>query len=71
MTFHELDFIFPFVVFGYGFVVTFVLNSPQLLTIAEERMSSELYQQLKARKAIGSICLLVGGLWALQNLWLS
>jgi len=71
MTFSELDFIFPFVIFGYGFVVTFIMNSPQLLTIAEERMSIELYQQIKARKALGAVCLVVGGIWSLQNLWLS
>jgi hypothetical protein len=70
MTFHEIDFIFPFVIFGYGFVVTFILNNPQLLTIAEERMSNELYQQIKGRKALGTLCLIIGGLWGLQNLWL-
>jgi hypothetical protein len=70
MNFDELDFIFPFVVFGYGCVVLFILNNPKLLALAEERMPDKLFQQIKARRAIGALCLIVGGLWSLQNLWL-
>ena len=71
MSYRELDFIFPFIIFGYGVIMIFVLNTPKLLTLAEERLSPELYQQFKTRRTLGLVSLVVGGLWALQNLWLS
>jgi len=71
MTYSELDFIFPFVIFGYGVVMCFVLNTPKLLTLAEERLSPELFQQFKTRRALGLVSLVVGGIWALQNMWFS
>jgi hypothetical protein len=71
MDYKDLDFFFPFVIFAYGAVMTFIFNTPKLLTLAEERLAPELYQQFKTRKALGTICLIVGGLWAMQNLWLS
>ncbi len=71
MTYRELDFIFPFIIFGYGIVMTFVLNTPKLLTLAEERLAPELLQRFKARRVLGFVSLFVGGLWALQNLWFS
>ena len=71
MSYRELDFIFPFVIFAYGVVMSFVLNTPKLLTIAEERLSPEAVQQFKTRRGLGLVSLIVGGIWALQNLWLS
>ena len=71
MTYQELDFIFPFIVFGYGALMTFVLNSPFLLKIAEEKFTYELNQQMKAHRGLALICLLVGSIWSLQNLWLN
>jgi hypothetical protein len=70
MNFKELDFIFPFVIFGYGGIVVFILNNPKLLALAEERMPHTLYEQIKARRPLGALCLIIGGLWSLQNLWL-
>lgn len=66
----RLDFLFPFVVLGYGAVMTLVLNSPLLSELAETRLPAALHQQLKAHRALGLICLVVGGFWSLQNLWL-
>jgi hypothetical protein len=71
MTYRELDFIFPFVVFGYGAVMCFVLNHPRLMALAEEKFTPEFTQTFKAKRALGLICLVVGGLWSLQNIWLN
>ena len=71
MGYRELDFIFPFVIFTYGVVMSFVLNTPKLMTIAEERLSPELFQQFKTRRTLGLVSLIVGGLWAIQTMWLS
>lgn len=65
----KLDLIFPFVVFGYGAIMTLVLNSPVLSGLAETRLPPQMHHQLKAHRGLGVICLVVGGLWSLQNLW--
>jgi hypothetical protein len=70
MTYKELDFIFPFVVLAYGALMTFVLNSPRLMQIAEEKFPTEMVQQMNMHRALGVVCLVVGGLWSLQNMWL-
>jgi hypothetical protein len=69
MTYKELDFIFPFVVLAYGVLMTFVLNSPQLMRIAEERFPTSLVQQMNMHRILGIICLVTGSLWSLQNIW--
>ncbi len=69
MTYKELDFIFPFIVLGYGAVMTFVLNAPKLMMLAEQKLPSEILQQMKMHRGLGIICLVVGALWSLQNLW--
>lgn len=69
MTYQELDFIFPFVVFAYGAVMTFVTNSKFLMEIAEKRFTPELHQQFNGHRNMGIVCLFVGALWSLQNLW--
>ncbi len=70
MSLKELDFIFPFVIFGYGFIATFIFNHPKFLALAEKRLPFEYHQQFRARRTLGAICLVVGGLWTLQNLWM-
>lgn len=69
MTPSQLDVIFPFVVFFYGALMTFVLNQPRLMAIAEERMPRSILDQMKGHRALALICLLVGFPWSLQNLW--
>ncbi len=69
MTYKELDFFFPFFVLTYGVLMTFVLNSPRLMQIAEERFPAPLYEQIQMHRGLGLICLLAGGFWSLQNLW--
>ncbi|MFP5518293.1 MAG: hypothetical protein ACLGGX_00185 [Bdellovibrionia bacterium] len=70
MTPEKIDYIFPFVVFFYGFLVVVVLESPALARLGQERMS-DAFQQLNKHKKLAWICFFVGGLWSLQNIWLS
>lgn len=70
MTPEKLDLIFPFVVLGYGAVMTLVLNSPLLSDLAEKRLPAAMRDQLKAHRGLGVLCLVIGALWSLQNIWL-
>lgn len=69
MTYKELDLIFPYVVFGYGLLMTLILNSEFLLKLAEERLPRQLYNNFMGHRVLGLVCLFVGSLWSLQNLW--
>ena len=71
MTYQELDFIFPFVVFGYGALMTFVLHMPMLMEIAEQRFPQQLLSQMKAHRNLAVVCLFIGFIWSLQNIWQS
>ena len=69
MTYQELDYMFPFVVFGYGFLMTMILNSEFFLEMAQTKLPPQLYTQFTNHRLLGAVCLVVGGLWSLQNLW--
>jgi len=69
MTYKELDFIFPFIVLAYGALITFVLNTPALIKIAEKRLNHDLLKQMNAHRQLAFVCLIIGGIWSLQNLW--
>lgn len=71
MTYKELDMIFPYFVFGYGLIMTLVLNTDFLLKIAEEKLPRTMYMNFMGHRYLGLICLLVGSLWSLQNIWYS
>ncbi len=66
----KLDLFFPFLVFAYGAIMTLVLHLRPLSELAETRLPPALGQQLKAHRGLGLLCLVVGGLWSVQNLWL-
>jgi hypothetical protein len=66
----KLDMIFPFVIFGYGAVMTLVLHLPVFYELAERRFPASLTQQIKAHRGLGLFCLIAGAFWSLQNLWL-
>jgi hypothetical protein len=70
MTPEKLDLWFPFIVFAYGAIMTFTLNHPTLQELAETRLPHAVAQQMKAHRGLGLICLAIGGMWSLQNLWL-
>jgi hypothetical protein len=69
MTHDQLDFIFPFIVFAYGAMMTFVLNNPVLMRLAADKFPPQLHQQMNAHRYLAIVCLVVGSLWSLQNLW--
>jgi hypothetical protein len=71
MQYHELDRIFPYVIFCYGLIMTFILNSEFFLKLAEEKLPRPLYLNFMSHRLMGFICLIVGGLWSLQNLWIT
>jgi hypothetical protein len=70
MTPDKLDLIFPFIILGYGAVMTVVLNTPLLSELAEQRLPHNITQQIKAHRGLGLFCLISGAIWSLQNLWL-
>jgi len=65
-----LDNVFPFVVLGYGVVMTAVLNSP-LLGLAETRLPRRVSERFLAHRTLALLCLGVGFLWSMQSLWLA
>ncbi len=71
MTPAALDAIFPYLCFSYGAVMTVTTNIPSLARIADEKLPEHLANQWKAHRTLGGICLCVGALWILQNLWLA
>ena len=70
MTVAKLDLLFPYICFFYGAVMTFVLNSPLLGRLADERMPPELISAWRGHRGLALLCLFVGAVWILQNLWL-
>jgi hypothetical protein len=72
MTLQKLDFIFPFFVFFYGILITFVLETKFAQRVAKARnisLSDGVFAQLEAHRGFALISIVVGGLWSLQNLW--
>lgn len=64
----KLDLIFPFVLFAYGFVMTLVVSSTELISLAERTFPEKIVEQLKANATLGHICLIIGFFWSLQTL---
>lgn len=69
MTVAQLDFIFPYICFAYGALMTIALNLPWVDRLAEERLPRSLLVQWRSHRGLGLICLFVGAAWILQNLW--
>lgn len=65
-----LDFIFPFAVFFYGLLLVIVLESPFFQRLGMTRLSPA-YTRLSGHRPLAWISFFLGGLWSLQNLWLS
>jgi hypothetical protein len=70
MGWRELDYVFPFIVFGYGFILTFIFLNPKLVQLAEQKFPSEIWAQFQAKRPLALLCLIVGTVWSLQNIWL-
>lgn len=70
----QLDYYFPFFVFFYGLVLTFVLEIPFFLKLAQKELPAfydNYCLQLQKHRKLAVFSLYVGGLWSLQNLWFS
>ncbi len=70
MSIKELDYFFPFFVLGYGVLITLLFESG-LIALGNGRIPEPMLQQLKGNRVLGLICLVVGLLWSLQNLWVT
>lgn len=69
MSIEFLDWIFPFFVLAYGAFVTFVTSFGPLVELGRERLPENVWRQMQGHRLLAMICLVVGGLWSLQNLW--
>ena len=69
MNMAQLDQFFPYVVFIYGLIMTAVYHSAFLMNLARDKFNPSFYQRFQSHKLLGLVCLFVGGLWSLQNLW--
>ena len=68
MTPQQLDFMLPFFVFSYGFLILLVLEALPSLQQAKI-VAHPLFQQIEKRKPLAWICFFLGGAWSLQNIW--
>ena len=59
----QLDFIFPFVLLAYGFLLIFIFESG-LLT----KVPNASFHRLSEKQSWAWVCFFVGGFWSLQNL---
>lgn len=64
-----LDWIFPFFVLGYGALVTLMLSFEPLVKRGSQVVPEAMWSQLMNHRILALICLVVGGLWSLQNIW--
>lgn len=64
-----LDQIFPYFVLAYGVTMTFVLNQPKLIKLSQKVLPHYVHTQMNGHRTLGVICLVVGSVWSLQNLW--
>jgi hypothetical protein len=69
MTPQQLDNLFPFFVFSYGFLILLVLEALPGF-VPRELTSHPLFVRIEKRKPLAWLCFFMGGLWSLQNLWL-
>lgn len=71
MSLQILDQYFPFIVFFYGFLMIFVNEAKFLQTLGKDAPARHFLSTLCARKGFAYTCFYVGGIWSVQNLWLS
>jgi hypothetical protein len=69
MNYHEMDAIFPFVVWGYGGLLLLVIHGLTYLGDRVQGLSAVWAARLRSREVLAWICFWVGGLWSLQELW--
>lgn len=67
---HQLDYWFPFFVFFYGFLILLVLEGLPAV-VRNEIRAHPWFEMIQKRKSLAWICFFIGGLWSLQNIWIS
>lgn len=65
-----LDNLVPWVAFGYGCIMVFVMQNPTLMHLARTRIPEPHRSRFLAHSLMGWVCLFAGGLWIVQSLWL-
>ena len=68
MTIETLDSLTMWIAFCYGLTLFFVLELPVLKRV--ESRAPELFLILRQHQPIAMLCLWVGGLWILQEMWI-
>lgn len=71
MNLNQLDFIFPFILFFYGALLTIVLHQDRLMNLAEQYVPEKIRSQMKSHRILAVFCLISGFFWSLQVLWFS
>ena len=69
VSFKQIDYIFPFVIFAYGFIVTVIVNTPLFVELADKRLPQYFKKQIMGHRMIAMVCLVLGSFWTLQHLW--
>lgn len=67
----QLDFMFPFLMFGYGALMLIVLEVPYFIKIGHIKTAvwkEKYYSQLQSHRVLAWISFFIGGLWSVQNL---
>lgn len=71
MSLAQIDLIFPFLIFAYGAMVSLTVNSAAFERLSQRFLPAALKAQLEAHRHLALLCLVVGSIWSLQNLWLA
>ncbi len=67
MTVAQIDNLFPYVLFFYGFIVVLAVELPTLKKL--QTAQAQLFRtRLEPKLGLAWICFWVGGLWSVQNL---
>ncbi|MCC6277325.1 MAG: hypothetical protein IT289_05360 [Oligoflexia bacterium] len=67
----SLDQAVPILSFVYGLIMIVIGQSPRLLGLARTQFSDAWAENFKQKQPLALICLIVGGLWTIQNFWLN
>jgi hypothetical protein len=68
MTPQQIDYLFPFIVFFYGFLIIAVLEVLPAV-VRQELRTRSWFEMIQKRKTLAWVCFFIGGIWSLQNVW--
>ncbi len=67
MTWHEIDSVFPYLVFLYGILMIFVLENKTLNELLDRHLSFYA-AKFRSHRSLAWVSFFVGGIWSLQNI---